>query len=186
MCQRTTDWRAGSYYKVLYSWIIRAAYNQHGVLTMGSSEIKTGQTPMMALAAGRPYRPVQAFHWQLLLAMVLMVVIAPGSAAGQQTEDLDSTVQHLITYVKESEVFFERNTSRYSGSEAAKHINKKYQHFKDEIDTVEKFIELCATGSLMTGKPYFIITEQGEQLPSSEWLNSELQSYRLRNQSTGH
>jgi hypothetical protein len=141
---------------------------------------------MMALAAGRPYRPVPAFHWQLLLlAMMLMVVIVPRSVAGQQTDDLDSTVQHLITFVKESEVTFERNRSRYNGSEAAKHINKKYEHFKDEIDTVEQFIELCATGSLMTGKPYFIITEQGEQLPSSEWLNSELQSYRLRNQPTG-
>ncbi len=81
---------------------------------------------------------------------------------------------------------FERNRSRYNGSEAAKHINKKYEHFKDEIDTVEKFIELCATGSLMTGKPYVIITGQGEQLPSSDWLNSELQNYRLRNKPAGH
>jgi hypothetical protein len=154
---------------------------------MGSSDIKTGRTPMMAMVAGRQYRPVQAFHWQLfLLAMILMVVIVPRSVAGQQTEDIHATVQHLITYVKESDVTFERNTTRYSGSEAAQHINKKYQHFIDDIDTVEKFIELCATGSLMTGKPYFIITEQGEQLPSSEWLNNELQSYRLRNEPTGH
>ena len=153
---------------------------------MGSSDIKTGRTPMMARVAGRQYRPVEAFHWQLLLlAMMLMVVIVPRSVAGQQTDDLDSTVQHLITFVKESDVTFERNRSSYNGSEAAKHINKKYEHFKDEIDTVEKFIELCATGSLMTGKPYVIITEQGEQLPSSEWLNTELQSYRLRNEPTG-
>ena len=153
---------------------------------MESSDIKKGRTPMMPLVAGRQYRPVQAFHWQLLLlAMILMVVIAPRSVAGQQTEDLDTTVQYLLTYVKESDVTFERNTTRYNGSEAAQHINKKYQHFKDDIDTVQKFIELCATGSLMTGKPYFIITEQGEQLPSSEWLNTELQSYRLRNEPTG-
>ena len=153
---------------------------------MGSNEIKTGRTPMMALVAGRQNLPVQTFHWQLLLlALILMVVIVPRSVAGQQTEDLDTVVQHLITYVKESDVTFKRNTTHYDGSEAAQHINKKYQHFKDEIDTVEMFIELCATGSLMTGKPYFIITEQGEQLPSSEWLNTELQSYRLRNQPTG-
>ena len=152
---------------------------------MGLREIKSARTPMMALVAGKQYRPVPAFHWQLLLAMILMVMIAPGSVAGQQTEDLDTTIKHLITYVKESDVTFKRNTSHYDGSEAAQHINKKYQHFKDDIDTVEKFIELCATGSLMTGKPYFIITEQGEQLQSSEWLNTELQSYRLRNEPTG-
>lgn len=142
---------------------------------------------MMARVAGRQYRPVQAFHWQLLLlAMILMVVIVPRSMAGQQTDDLDSTVQHLITFVKESDVTFERNRSRYNGSEAAKHINKKYEHFKDEIDTPEKFIELCATGSLMTGKPYVIITKEGEQLSSSEWLYTELQVYRLRNEYPGH
>ena len=152
---------------------------------MGLSEIKTVRTPMMTLLAGRQYRPVQAFHWQLLLlAMILMIVTVPRSVAGQ-TEDIHATVHYLITYVKESDVTFERNTSRYSGSEAAQHIDKKYQHFKDDIDTPEKFIELCATGSLMTGKPYFIITEEGEQLPSGEWLNTELQSYRLRNNPTG-
>ena len=150
---------------------------------MGSNEIKTGRTPMMALVAGRQNLPVQTFHWQLLLlALILMVVIVPRSVAGQQTGDLDTVVQHLITYVKESDVTFKRNTTHYDGSEAAQHINRKYQHFKDDIDTPEKFIELCATGSLVTGKPYFINTKQGEQLPSGEWLNTELQTYRLRYQ----
>jgi len=153
---------------------------------MGLSEIKSTRTPMMALVAGRHYCPVAACHWQwLLLAVILMVVIAPGSVAGQQTGDLDTTIQHLISYVKESDVTFKRNTTHYDGSEAAQHIHRKYQHFKDDIDSVEKFIELCATGSLMTGKPYFIITAQGERLPSSEWLNTELQSYRLHNEPTG-
>ena len=152
---------------------------------MGLREIKSARTPMMALVAGRQYRQVRAFHWQLLLsAMILMIVIAPRGVAGQQTEDIDATVQYLITYVQEADVIFERNTTRYSGSEAAQHISKKYRHFKDDIDTLEKFIELCATGSLMTGKPYFIITTQGEQLPSSEWLHTELAVYRLRNEST--
>jgi hypothetical protein len=153
---------------------------------MGPSEIKTGRAPMKALVAGRPYRPVQAFHWQLLLlATILLIMTAPRGMAGQQTEDVAATVQYLITYVKTSDVTFERNTLRYTGNEAAEHINKKYRHFKDEINTPERFIELCATGSLMTGKPYFIITKQGDQLPVSEWLNSELVVYRLRNEYTG-
>jgi hypothetical protein len=122
-------------------------------------------------------------YWPLLwLVTMLLVVVSPWSMAARQAEDLDMTVQYLITYVKESDVTFERNSSRYTGREAAEHINKKYLHFKDDIDTPEKFIEICATGSLMTGKPYFIITGQGEQLPSAEWLNTELSIYRLRNE----
>ena len=152
---------------------------------MEPSETKTGRTPQSAVLVKGQYRPVQAFHWQLLLlATILLIVIAPRSMAGQQIEDIDATVQYLITYVKESDVTFKRNATHYSGSEAAQHIHKKYQHFKDDIDTLEKFIELCATGSLMTGKPYFIITTQGEQLPSSEWLHTELAVYRLRNEYT--
>ena len=122
-------------------------------------------------------------YWPLLLLLtILLAVVSPWSMAARQAEDLDATVQYLITYVKESDVTFERNSSRYTGSEAAEHINKKYRHFRDDIDTPEKFIELCATGSLMTGKPYFIITGQGEQLPSGQWLNAELSVYRLRNE----
>lgn len=117
----------------------------------------------------------------LLLVSLLLAAVSPWSLAARQADDLDAAVQYLIAYVKESDVTFERNSSRYSGAEAAAHINKKYRHFKDDIDTPEKFIELCATGSLMTGKPYFIITGQGEQLPSGEWLNAELSVYRLRN-----
>jgi len=121
--------------------------------------------------------------WPLLLLLtILLAVVSPWSMAARQAEDLDATVQYLITYVQESDVTFERNSSRYTGSEAAQHINKKYRHFRDDIDTPEKFIELCATGSLMTGKAYFIITGQGEQLPSGEWLNKELSVYRLRNE----
>jgi len=121
--------------------------------------------------------------WPLLLLLtILLAVVSPWSMAARQAEDLDATVQYLITYVQESDVTFERNSSRYTGSEAAQHINKKYRHFRDDIDTPEKFIELCATGSLMTGKAYFIITGRGEQLPSGEWLNKELSVYRLRNE----
>ena len=121
--------------------------------------------------------------WPLRLLLVLSIAaVSPCSMAARQAEDLDATVQYLITYVKQSDVTFERNTRRYTGREAAEHINNKFQHFRDDIDTPEKFIELCASGSLMTGKPYFIITQQGEMMPSGEWLNAELRVYRLRNE----
>jgi hypothetical protein len=146
---------------------------------------RSGQRPLRSAVAREQYHPAQAFHWQLLLlAAMLLIMIAPRAMAARQAEDLDATVQYLISYVKESDVTFERNFSSYNGTDAAAHINKKYQHFKDEIDTPEEFIELCATASLMTHKPYLVTTKQGKQQPSSEWLNTELAIYRLRNQYT--
>ena len=146
---------------------------------------RSGQRPLRAAVAREQHHPAQAFHWQLLLlAALLLIMMAPRTMAARQAEDLDATVQYLITYVKESEVTFERNFSSYNGTDAAAHINKKYQHFKDEIDTPEEFIELCATASLMTRKPYLVTTKQGKQQPSREWLNTELAVYRLRNEYT--
>ena len=119
------------------------------------------------------------FHWLLLLTLPLVLMLtASNSVAAQQAEDLDGTIQYLITYVRESGVTFERNFGSHDSVEAASHIEKKYQHFKDEIDTPEKFIELSATASLVTGKKYRVITEQGEEIPAGEWLNAELDRYR--------
>ena len=123
------------------------------------------------------------FYWLLLLTLPLaLLLMAFNSAAAQQSKDLDGTIQHLITYVRESNVQFERNFSSHDSTRAAVHIEKKYQHFKNEIDTPEKFIELSATASLVTGKKYLVITEQGEEIPAGEWLNAELARYRLQSQ----
>jgi len=150
---------------------------------VGLGDAETAPALLPAALTGGQYRLLPACHWQLfLLATLLLSMLVSTALAGQQTEDLDATVNYLISYVREADVTFERNTTRYSGAEAAQHIESKYRHFKDDIDTPEKFIELCATGSLMTGKPYFIITAQGGQLPSSDWLHTVLAHYRLHNE----
>jgi hypothetical protein len=150
---------------------------------MRLGDAKTAPALLPAALTSGQYRLLPACHWQpFLLATLLLIMLVPTALAAQQTENLDTTVNYLISYVRESDVTFERNATRYSGAEAAQHLDSKYRHFRDDIDTPEKFIELCATGSLMTGKPYFIITAQGEQLPSSDWLHTVLAHYRLRNE----
>ena len=138
-------------------------------------------TPGVVVAT-RQAMLVPVFYWLLLLTLPLALLLtASNSAAAQQAEDLDGTIQYLIIYVRDSGVKFERNFGSHNSVEAASHIEKKYQHFKDEIDTPEKFIELSATASLVTGKKYVVITEQGEEIPAGEWLNAELKRYRLQN-----
>ena len=131
--------------------------------------------------ASRETVPPHPTGWLLLLTVVFLLLTAPVSAAAQQVEDLDATIQHLITYVRESDVTFERNISRHDSAEAAAHIEKKYRHFRDEIDTPEQFIERCATASLVTGRQYLIIDSQGDEIPAGEWLNTELARYRQQN-----
>ncbi|MGB5178992.1 MAG: DUF5329 family protein [Gammaproteobacteria bacterium] len=130
--------------------------------------------------ASRQSMPVHPACWLVLTVLMGLLLAVPARAAAQQTEDLDATIQYLIGYVRESDVTFERNISRHDPVAAAAHIEKKYQYFRDKIDTPEQFIALCATASLMTGKQYHIIDGQGDEIPAGEWLNNELARYRLQ------
>jgi hypothetical protein len=105
------------------------------------------------------------------------VIFAPPSQGGQPPP-LDETIQHLIAYVAQSDLTFVRNAEQYSGKEAAEHMQKKYAHFKDKIKTPKDFIELCASQSMLTRKPYLVINENGETVTTKEWLTAELAVYR--------
>jgi hypothetical protein len=115
-------------------------------------------------------------------ALSAFLLLASGAGRGQPTTTVDKTIQHLMAHVAGSGLTFIRNAERYTSVDAAEHMNKKYQHFKDEIETPEDFIELCATKSLLSGAPYLVIDAQGNEMKTGDWLRSELESYRSRGQ----
>ena len=114
------------------------------------------------------------------IALAVCMLLAAGGVRSAPTAQLEQTVQHLIDYVSGSGLTFVRNASEYTPAEAAAHMLKKYHHFRDDIDTPEEFIELCATQSLLSGKPYLVIDNQGNEIPTSAWLRTELAAYRVR------
>jgi Family of unknown function (DUF5329) len=97
----------------------------------------------------------------------------------EQVAHVDKTVQHLIAHVAQSGLISIRNDVRYTGKEASEHMQKKYAHFRDKIKAPEDFIELCASRSLLSGKPYLVINEKSEKISASEWLRTELVGYRI-------
>ena len=123
-------------------------------------------------------------HIRFLIGTALsaFLLLASGPGRGQPTATVDKTIQHLMAHVAGSGLTFIRNAERYTSVDAAEHMNKKYQHFKDEIETPEDFIELCATKSLLSGAPYLVIDAQGNEMKTSDWLQAELGSYRTRGQ----
>jgi len=66
------------------------------------------------------------------------------------------------------------------------HLQRKYDHFKDEIKTPEDFIWLSASKSLISGKPYMVKTKTGQLMKSETWLLEALESYRLPSQPITH
>jgi hypothetical protein len=118
------------------------------------------------------------------VTLAVLFLLTPCLLRGEQIDIVDKTVLHLIGHVSESGLTFIRNNDRYTSVEAAEHMNKKYRHFREDIKTAEDFIERCASRSLLSGKPYLVINEQGEQVRTSEWLLAELADYRVRNTAT--
>lgn len=97
---------------------------------------------------------------------------------------MQSEIDHLLLFVENTECMFERNGTSHSGKEAVEHIKKKYNYYKDEIDSAEKFIKLSATKSTLSGKYYMILCNGRPIIKSQDWLLQELKNYRRKNANT--
>ena len=93
-------------------------------------------------------------------------------------EKLAAAINYLLTFVEKSDCTFIRNDRPHTAQQAAAHMQRKYDHFKDEIKTPEDFIRLSASKSLISGKPYMVKTKSGRQLKSETWLLEALAVYR--------
>ncbi|RJR49177.1 MAG: hypothetical protein C4576_07440 [Desulfobacteraceae bacterium] len=108
----------------------------------------------------------------VLLVLPLAAQIDPALATGENTSEV---IEFLIGRIENSHLIFIRNGEKHSSEEAAKHIRRKYRHFKSQIETPEDFIRLCASKSLVSGKPYLVVTHQGTVTLES-WLGRILRN----------
>ena len=88
-------------------------------------------------------------------------------------------IQTLIQRVEQmSTMTFLRNGGAHTAAEAAQHMQAKYAHFKHRIFTAEDFIELCASRSEMTGKPYMVKVGDAAPVEANTFLKKELRAVR--------
>jgi Family of unknown function (DUF5329) len=102
--------------------------------------------------------------------------VAYGGETGSQSEHTEKVCVYLIDQVAKSHLTFTRNGTEHSSQEAANHLRNKYEHFKSQIKSPEDFIRVCASKSLMSGKPYLVSTAQGK-VPVEKWLGEILIEY---------
>ena len=114
----------------------------------------------------------------LFTVLLLTSLAASGDGPGQQSENIESAIQFLLKHVADSGLTFIRNSDRHDAFDAAEHMNSKYEYFRDKIKTPEDFIERCASKSLLSGKPYLVVLENGEEVRTDEWLLRALTNYR--------
>jgi hypothetical protein len=94
--------------------------------------------------------------------------------------DMKAEIEHLMNYIKNSGCTFMRNDKKHSPTEAVDHIMRKYAYFKEDIKKTEDFIELCASRSTVSKKPYYVICGSKERVKTGDWLVDELTRYRAK------
>lgn len=96
-------------------------------------------------------------------------------------EAMDKEINYLLSVVKSSKCQIDRNGKLHTGPHAAKHMQRKYNHYKDKISSTQMFIEYSATRSMMSGRQYKIICQGGKQRNLADWLKEHLALFKKKN-----
>lgn len=114
-------------------------------------------------------------------ALPLLFALSSSSAA-----DLSAAsrveIDTLLNRLGNSGCQFNRNGSWYNSVDAKAHLTKKLDYLieKKKVGGTEQFIELAASSSSMSGKAYQVKCGAAQPVPSSAWLNAELQVVRAK------
>ena len=108
----------------------------------------------------------------------LGLLLAFEGSAIAQTPSAKTTqeVGQLFAALKQSNCEFSRNGSWYSAEKASEHLQRKYDYLlkKRLVTTTESFIDLAATKSSISGKPYQVRCGKTAPVSSSSWFKSQL------------
>ncbi len=115
----------------------------------------------------------------LIYICIFAMLLLPSADAASTDDALLRTINHLLTYVEESNCVFIRNGKEYNSKEAAKHIKTKNDALMFDTVTPEEFIERAASKSMLSGQPYFVRCVDHSPVPSADWLSKELSNYRM-------
>lgn len=108
-----------------------------------------------------------------LFAVLFFFAVACVGTAHADSRITPQTINFLVKAVSQSNLTFIRNGEKHTCKEAAEHMMKKYDFFRSRVKTTDDFISLCATKSILSGKPYMVVTKQGT-IPVAQWLEQEL------------
>jgi hypothetical protein len=100
---------------------------------------------------------------------VALLVLASTAVAGPSPA-LEARIEAIFAEVAASGCEFLRNGKAHDSQEAARHMRRKYEHFAEDIDSVDRFIELAGTRSLMTGRAYRVRCPGEPERATADWL----------------
>lgn len=85
-------------------------------------------------------------------------------------------IEYLIARVRQSQYLFVRNGEMHPGRHAAMHLTRKYRKRIENVKTVEAFIEDVASGSSVSGEPYYLKVSEGKVYRVRDVFKNELKA----------
>ncbi|MDK6079335.1 DUF5329 domain-containing protein [Massilia varians] len=120
-----------------------------------------------------------------LLAASLLAALSLGAAAAPTPPAVRAEIDALMAKMSTSNCQFERNGNWHSAPEARKHLLRKLDYIEKRRETLasaEQFIDVAASKSSFSGKPYRVKCGNAEPVNSQVWLNRELKALRAAGQ----
>ena len=113
-------------------------------------------------------------------ALGLLLVFAGSAFAQTPSAKTTQEVGQLFAALKQSNCEFSRNGSWYNAEKASDHLQRKYDYLlkKRLVTTTESFIDLAATKSSISGKPYQVRCGKTAPISSTSWFKSQLNTVR--------
>lgn len=129
---------------------------------------------------------MRAPSFPILLTAVFAAVFSAGVAVptGAWADPLPpaakAEVTALLGKLTASSCEFNRNGDWFSAAEAKSHLERKLSYLEDKhlVKTAEQFIDLGASRSSMSGKPYLVRCGGAAPVESKTWLTRELAAVR--------
>lgn len=115
-----------------------------------------------------------------LITLILTTTLCTTSVAAPVSVTIRAEVEALLSRLQSSGCQFNRNGSWYSGEEAKTHLMRKLKYFegRNNIQSTEQFIQFAATSSSVSGALYLVKCGNAPELPSQQWLTTELAEIR--------
>lgn len=125
-----------------------------------------------------------------LKSVLAPLVLLVAGAARAQAPDMATTreIEQLFSVLGHSTCQFYRNGSWYSARKASAHLRRKYDYLleRGRIKSTEAFIELAASRSSMSGKPYLVKCGNAAPIQSKDWFSRKLLDARASGTGRDH
>jgi len=114
------------------------------------------------------------------LVSVVATALSLSAGAAPTPSPARPEITALLSRLESSSCSFNRNGTWYAAPEAKDHLLKKLEYLegKSAVQTTEQFIDLAASSSSMSGKPYLVRCGASAPVESKSWLSTQLKAVR--------